>query len=98
MEEVGGLLLEELKFAGAKVKDKAAFGHEDGVGRRGLLPKGACAADIAFGEFGHPDLHRPALGGKDQSFAVGGDEEAGRGGALLEDGSVGFDRLEQKGL
>lgn len=98
MEEVGGLLLEELKFAGAEVKDKATFGHEDGVGGGGLLPKGACAADIAFGEFGHPDLHGPALGGKDQSFAVGGDKEAGRGGSLLEDGSVGFDGLKQKGL
>ncbi len=61
VKEVGCLLLEDLEFACAEMKDEASFGHEDGVGGGCLLPEGACAADIAFWEFGDPCLHGAAL-------------------------------------
>lgn len=91
-------MLEDLEFAWTKVKDKSAFGHEDGVGRGHLLPKGACAADIAFGEFCNEDLHGATLGGEDEGFSIGRDKKTGRWGILLYQDTVGFDGLEEKGL
>ena len=98
MEEVGGLLLEDLDLALSELEDEAAFGEEDGVFGGCLIPEGGGSADIAFLEVGDEDLHPAFLGVEDEGFTVGGDEDTFGYLALLDDCAIGFDGVEEEGL